>query len=194
MHVVFAGQGAQPVVHPVEGGLLGCRCRSIQADGRAADRRLDRGRLGNCLRERDPPQPAGAFGEIAGDVDGEGRVKFAHHRQCEIAVVAIAVIEGETGEAPREIAFGKPLMDLVHSDDVDIKRAKMLQHRAQEFRLDLEMMIGLKFGVAAGPHVVQHENDADTCENWSQQVVGSGKIEGSQPGADNGVAEQFHQL
>jgi hypothetical protein len=101
-----------------------------------------------ALSSADPPQPAGAFGEIARDVDGEGRVIFTHHRQGEIAVVAIAVVEGEAGEAPREFARLESLMHLVHGDDVDVEVAKMRQHRPQEFRLDLEMMIGLKRAVA----------------------------------------------
>ena len=137
--------------------------------GDAADRGFDRGGLGDHPLQRDPPQPAGAFGEIAGDIDGEGRVKFAHHRQREIAVVAIAVVEGEAGEAPREIAFGQPLMHLVHGDDIDVERAQMRQHRAQEFRLDLEMVIGLELGVAARADMVQHENGADACEDRPQQ-------------------------
>ena len=143
--------------------------------------------------QRDPPQPPGAFGEIAGDIDGERRVKFAHHRQREIAVVAIAVVEGETGETPREIAFGKPLMHFVHGDDVDVERAQMRQHRAQEFRLDLEMTVGLELGVARRAHMVQHENGADACEDRPQQMMRAGEVERFQSGADNGVAELFHQ-
>ena len=69
----------------------------------------------------------------------------------------------------------------------------MRQHRAQEFRFDLEMMIGLEFGVAAGADVVQHENGADACEDWPQQIMRTGKVKRFQSGADNGVAEHLHQ-
>ena len=191
LHVVLARQRAQPVVQPVERGLLGRRRRGIEAGHRAADRGFDRGGLGDHPLQRDPPQPAGAFGEIAGDIDGEGCVEFAHHRQREVAVVAIAVVEGEAGEAPREIALRQPLMRLVHGDDVDVERAQMRQHRAQEFRLDLEMMIGLELGVAARADVVQHENGADACEDRPQQMMRAGEIKRFQPGADDGVAECF---
>jgi hypothetical protein len=34
-----------------------------------------------------------------------------------------------------------------HGDDVKTARAQMRQHRAQEFRRDLKMAIGLEFGV-----------------------------------------------
>ena len=64
-------------------------------------------------------------------------------------------------------------MHLVHGDDVDVEVTKMRQHRPQELRLDLEMMVGLKRAVAAGTDVVQHENDADAREDWSQQIVRS---------------------
>ncbi len=84
-------------------------------------------------------------------------------------------------------------MRLVHADKIDVERAQMRQHRAQEFRLDLEVMIGLELGVAAGTHMVQHENSADACEDWSQQIMRAGEVKRLQPGSDNGVAEYFHQ-
>ena len=84
-------------------------------------------------------------------------------------------------------------MHLVQGDDVDVEVAKMRQHRPQELRLDLEMMIGLKRAVAPRADVVQHENDADTCEDWSQQVMRSGEVQRFQSGADDGVAKQFHR-
>jgi hypothetical protein len=67
------------------------------------------------------------------------------------------------------------------------------QRRPQELRFDLKMMIGLKRAVVAGADVVQHENDADTCEDWSQQVMRSGEVQRFQSGADDGVAKQFHR-
>jgi hypothetical protein len=69
----------------------------------------------------------------------------------------------------------------------------MREHRAQEVGLDLEMVIGLEFGTAAGADVVQHKNGADACEDWPQQVMRTGEIKRFQSGADNGVAELFHQ-
>ena len=69
----------------------------------------------------------------------------------------------------------------------------MLQGRAQEFRLDLKMTVGLEFAVAAGSDLVQHENGADACENRSQQIMRTGEVKRFQSGTDNGVAEHFHQ-
>ena len=55
------------------------------------------------------------------------------------------------------------------------------------------MMIGLERAVAARADVVQHENGADACEDWSQQMMRAGEVKRFQSGADNGVAELFHR-
>ena len=174
--VVFARQRTQPVVQPLERVLLGGNRRGIETGCRAADPGFDRGRPGDHPFQRRPPQPAGALGEIAGDVDGHGCVKLPHDRQREIPVVAIAIVEGEAGEAPRKIAIDQPLMHLVHGHDVDPMRPKMRQHHAQEFRRDFEAIIGLETGVATRPDMVQHENRADAREQRSHQTMRAGKI------------------
>ena len=68
----------------------------------------------------------------------------------------------------------------------------MRQHRAQEFRGDLKMAIGLEFGVAARPDVMQHENGADAREDRPQQMMRSAEVKRSQAGADHGVAQLLH--
>ena len=83
-------------------------------------------------------------------------------------------------------------MDLVHGDEIDIEGAKMRQHGAQELRLNLQMMVRLKLALTPGAHMVQHEDGADTCEDWSQQEMRAGKVKRLQSGTNNGVAEQFH--
>ena len=80
-----------------------------------------------------------AGGEIARHVDGEGRRELAHHRQREIAVVAIAVVEGEAGEAAREVALAHPPVHFVEGDDVDVEAADVLERRAQEVGRDFQM-------------------------------------------------------
>jgi hypothetical protein len=55
------------------------------------------------------------------------------------------------------------------------------------------MTVGLELGVAARADVVQHEDGADTCEDWSQQEVRARKVKRLQPGANNGISELFHQ-
>jgi len=124
LDILFARQSAQPVVQPVERGLLIGRRSGIEAGRSTSDRDVDRGRPGDHHLERDPPQPAGPLREIAGDIDRGRCVKFPHHRQRKIPVIAIAIVEGEAGKASREITVDQPLMELVHGDDVDATRAK----------------------------------------------------------------------
>ncbi len=68
----------------------------------------------------------------------------------------------------------------------------MRQYGAQELRLNLQMMVRLKLAFAPRAHMVQHEDGADTCEDWSQQEMRAGKVKSLQSGTNNGVAEQFH--
>ena len=83
-------------------------------------------------------------------------------------------------------------MYLVHGDDVDVEGAKMRKHRTQEFRFDLEMMVRLERGIAPRADVMQHENGADACEDWSQQDMRTREVKRFQPGADNGASELLH--
>ena len=83
-------------------------------------------------------------------------------------------------------------MEFVHGDDVDATRAKVREHRAQELRRDLEMTIGLEFGVAARANMVQHEDCADPCEDRSQQMMGPAEVKRSQSGTDDVVAKLLH--
>ena len=67
-------------------------------------------------------------------------------------------------------------MHLVHGDDVDVARAKMRQHRAQEVGRNLKVTIGLEFGVAVRADMVQHENGADAREDRPQQIMRPGEV------------------
>ena len=109
-----------------------------------------------------------------------------------VAVVAIAVVEGEAGETAGEIALDQPLMHLVHGDDVDAARAQMAEHRAQEVGRDLQMPVRLERAVALRPHMVQHEDRADAGEDRAQQDMRPGEVKRFQSGADNGVAKLLH--
>src|ERR1700676_2403438 len=84
-------------------------------------------------------------------------------------------------------------MRLTNADDVDAARAKMDQHRAQKFRRDLEMALGLEFGVPAGADVVQHENGADAGEERLQQMMHAGQVKRSQSGANDGVSQLLNR-
>ena len=180
-------------MQPIERGLFRRRSVGIDTGGRAADLDFDRMGPGDHRLERDPPQPAGPFGEIAGDVDGKRCVEFTQHRQREIPVVAIAVVERETGEPPRKVAFDQPPMHLVHGNDVDALRPKVRQRGAQKLGRDLEVPVGLELAATAWPHMMQHENGADTGEDRPQQIMGAGEVQRFQSGADDAVAKLLHR-
>ena len=84
-------------------------------------------------------------------------------------------------------------MRLIHADDVDVERAQMRQHRAQEVRRDLEMMVGLERVGTPRADMMQHEDGADARENRPQQDMRTRKIQRLHPGSDHGVAELFHE-
>ena len=117
-----------------------------------------------------------------------GARELAHHRQREVAVVAIAVVEGEAGEAAREVALAHPPVHLVERDDVDVELADMVERRAQEVRRDFEVPVRLERVVPRRPDVVQHEDGADACEQGSQQAVRTAEIECLEPGAEDVAA------
>jgi hypothetical protein len=126
--------------------------------------------------------------KVAGDIDSKRCVKFAHDRQREIAVVAIAVVEGESGKAPREVALAHPAMQLVHTNDVDIARTEVDKDRTQEFWRDFEVAVGLESFLARRPDVMQHENAADAGEDRAKQAMCAGEVKRFQAGADDAAA------
>jgi hypothetical protein len=54
------------------------------------------------------------------------------------------------------------------------------------------MLVGLEFGVARRPDVMQHEDGADARKDRPQQEMGSAEVERFQAGADDGAAKLFH--
>ena len=84
------------------------------------------------------------------DIDGERRGELAHHRQREIAVVAIAVVEGEAGKAAREVALAHPAVHLVERDDVDVEAADVCERRAQESGVISRCRFGWNASARAG--------------------------------------------
>ena len=110
-----------------------------------------------------------------------------------VAIVTVTVVKREAGKAPREVARIEPVVQFVHRDDVDVARAQMRQHLAQERGIDLEVTVGLEFGVAPRANVVQHENGAHAGENRPQQVMRAGAVKRFQAGANDGGTELAHQ-
>src|ERR1700761_7076890 len=84
-------------------------------------------------------------------------------------------------------------MQLVHGDDVDVPRAKVRQHRAQEFRRDLKMTVRLERGIPSRADMVQREDGADAGEDRPKQMMRAREVKRPQSGADDVVAKLLHQ-
>jgi hypothetical protein len=54
------------------------------------------------------------------------------------------------------------------------------------------VMIGLELSISARPHMVQHEDRSDACEDRPQQVMSAAEIQGIQSGPNDGIAELLH--
>ena len=67
-------------------------------------------------------------------------------------------------------------MHLVHGNDVDALRPKVRQRGMQKLGRDLKVPVGLELAATAWPHMMQHENGADTGEDRPQQMVGAGEV------------------
>ena len=75
--------------------------------------------------EREPPQLADPVGKAGRDVDGERHVRFFQDRIGELQRVAVAVVEGDADETPREIALDQAAVHLVEADEIDADAAQL---------------------------------------------------------------------
>ncbi len=176
LDLLVVGQRAQPVVDLVERLLLGGRVAGVKPQGCAVADDLDHVGFGDDALQRHPPQPSVAIGEIAGDIDRERRILRAHHRQRVVAVVAITVVESETGEAAGEIALPHPAVRFVHGNDVHAERACTSTSR-KNARRDFEVPVGLEHIVAGGTDVMQHEDGADARQDRPQHMMRAGEVQ-----------------
>jgi hypothetical protein len=76
---------------------------------------------------------------------------------------------------------------------VSMSRVKMRKHRAQKFRRNVQMPIGLEFSVPGRPDMVQREDGADAGKDRARQMMRTGEIKCFQPGADDVVAQLLHR-
>ena len=152
----------------------------------AVERHDDAVIVGDHLLQGEPPQLAAAVGEGSRNVDRERCLVRLEDRIGPHLVVAIAVIEGDAGEAAAEVAFGQSAVHLVERDDVDRLAAQPLDRLQQEFGRNLEPLVRPKLAAAPRPHVVEHQDRADPFEEGPQQHMGAAEIERVESGANDG--------
>src|SRR6266478_1233383 len=107
--------------------------------------------------------------------------------------VAIAVVEGEAGEAPREIARAEPAMHLVERDELDAGTANGFDRRFQEPGRDLPQPVRLEAVAAARAHVMQGQDRADPADERAQPAMAARKIQRFEPRADDGLLQSQSQ-
>ena len=104
MNVGLLGQSAQPPIDRLVDLALLRRAGASVAALPAIERHDDAVVVGDHRLQGEPPQLAAAIGKAGRDVDGERRLVRLEDRIGPHLVVAIAVVEGDAGEAAAEIA------------------------------------------------------------------------------------------
>src|SRR5689334_20549006 len=79
----------------------------------------------NHRLEREPPQFAEPVREACRNVERERNLVFLQDRVGELQIVAIAVVESETDEAPARIALREAAMHLIERHDIEARAAQL---------------------------------------------------------------------
>ena len=111
-----------------------------------------------------------------------------------VAVVAIAVIEGEAGERPLAVGVLKALADLIERDDVETGIDHLAHDVFEEARRHLEDAVGLERLRRRRIDLVQHEDDAGAARVGRQQVAGARVVHGRQCGLEERRRSPAHAV
>src|SRR6266566_5113416 len=162
---------AQPPIQRIEQILLLLDGAAVEAAILIVDDEPDALLAGDDGFQRQPPQLAQPVRETRRNVDRERYSMPPQNRIGETQRVAIAVVEGEAGEAPREIARAEPAMHLVERDELDAGTANGFDRRFQEPGRDLQQPVRLEAVVAARAHVMQGQDRADPADERAQPAM-----------------------
>ena len=174
------GQRPQPPIDLVVRGFLLGRRRQTEVVRLAVHAQGDLWRGAHHLLEREPPEVAAPVSEVARHVDGEGRVVAAENGIGVLAVVAIAVIQGEARKRPLAVGVFQTLAHLIERNDVEARVDHLAHDVFEEVRRHLENAIGLERLRRRWIDLVQHENDAGAARVWGKQIAGTGVVDGGQ--------------
>jgi hypothetical protein len=148
------------------------RGRSLKPPQRVVAAKLDLGSAGDDLLEREPPQFAVAIGIVGRHVERERQRAALEQGKSVFEIVAIAVVEGEAGEAP-VIALFQSLHRLVKGEHIESGLLHLIEHRIEEVRRHLEYAIGRQTvgPMRLGPNMVQREDHAHPLRIEGEQAV-----------------------
>ena len=180
---------AQTPVEPVERRLLLSvgSGRSVETAVRQFDRnarqRPDR------LLQLQPPEPGGALGKAAHDIERPGRLMLGQHRPGMIEIVAIAVIEGERDEEAARFGIGQPGQRLVERDDVVALGPDQGQRPIEKIGRDLQQPVRMETAGGCRADMVQRQDRALALREPPAPAVGAGRRDGREGGRKSLVAQ-----
>jgi len=143
-------------------------------------------------RGRLPPDGVAAFGKSATDEDGKGNAMPFEDRQRMVAIVAVAVVEGEGGEGPsrfRRVQNGRDLFERHEPVTVGLQ---LPDRGVEEFRRDLEMRVDVGRGRNEGPDVMQREDRAEPARR-RHRARASQEVRCFEPGSDDAASRKLLQ-
>ena len=110
--------------------------------------------------------------------------------QREIASVAIAVVEGEGGEA--RAPLHEPPPRLGERDEVEAEAGDERKRGVEKGRRDFQQPVGriARGGRRERPHAVKGENDARTARQRRQDAVQAAGAKGGEAGLDQGMLKR----
>src|SRR5262249_15598611 len=140
------------------------------------------------------PQFADPVGKAGRHVDGKRSLVARQNRIGPFKSIAVAVVDGDADEAPREVAFGEPPVHLVEADQVEVGAPDEADHVIEEARRDLEQAVGLEAVGAWRPYVVQRQYDTDSTHERPQKMVRGTEIQCLEAAANDGFLEPAQRL
>ena len=183
--VAALDEGAQTV----EGGLLlGGGCQRHGFDAGAEIEFQSAGAARQRLR-RLPPQRAAALDEAFRDEDRIGHAMAAENRSRIFGIVAIAVVQRETDEAPPLRRVGKQRRQFFQRHRRQPAFAHGADCRIEEIGRYREQPVGVMCLLDGGPHVMQGEDEAASARRRPQPPA-TAQRDGFQPAPDGGALEE----
>jgi hypothetical protein len=111
------------------------------------------------LLEREPPKLAPSGRIVRGDVEGEWQRTPLEQRISVAEGVQVALVEGETDEAPR-LVFSEAPHYFIEGDNVEPGLFHLIEHGLEKVGGDFKVAVGRKGLRLRWPHMVERENHA----------------------------------
>jgi hypothetical protein len=141
------------------------------------------------LLEFQPPEPPGAGCILGRDEQRPGRPVAAQDRERIVAVVAVAIVEGQRTEGRAALPGREPARNLVERDDGETRLPKHPERQVEMFGRDREQRVRLERIGPRRPDMVKGQDDAAAAGERRQPTIRAGAGDGSEPGPDHAMFE-----